>query len=151
LLPRAVQVALQRVATAQTALQDYLQLGLLDKPPAQVPSVFVQVPNNMLLMEPLVQNTANSTVFFAGVTPTVAVETLLNVFARFGRVMDLNLFRPYKGCRTSKVRQHPTHGCDHAPGERLRQLALSGLQHWGCYLVSNWKSTGSVCGLAISE
>ena len=33
----------------------------------------------------------------------VPTETLLSVFAQFGRVMDLNLFRPYKGCRTSKV------------------------------------------------
>jgi hypothetical protein len=39
----------------------------------------------------------------AGCSPIVAPESLLNLFAQFGRVMDLNLFRPYKGCRTSKV------------------------------------------------
>jgi hypothetical protein len=39
----------------------------------------------------------------------VPTETLLSVFAQFGRVMDLNLFRPYKGCRTSKVSPAGTH------------------------------------------
>jgi hypothetical protein len=46
---------------------------------------------------------APATIFFAGVNPVAAPETLLRAFAQFGRVMDLNLFRPYKGSRTSKV------------------------------------------------
>jgi hypothetical protein len=53
------------------------------------------------MQQPQVQLT---TIFFAGVTPIVDTQQLLGVFAQFGRVMDLNLFRPYKGCRTSKVR-----------------------------------------------
>jgi hypothetical protein len=53
------------------------------------------------MQQPQVQLTS---IFFAGVTPIVDTQQLLGVFAQFGRVMDLNLFRPYKGCRTSKVR-----------------------------------------------
>lgn len=49
------------------------------------------------------QQSNNSTLFFCGATPVVTVEALLTVFAQFGRVLDLNLFRPYRGCRTSKV------------------------------------------------
>lgn len=45
----------------------------------------------------------HGTVFFAGVTPVVTADTLLTLFSQFGRVLDLNLFRPFKGCRTSKV------------------------------------------------
>jgi hypothetical protein len=45
-----------------------------------------------------------ATIFFAGVTPIADASQLLSVFAHFGRVMDLNLFRPYKACRTSKVK-----------------------------------------------
>lgn len=46
---------------------------------------------------------SGSTVFWAGVTPIVTSETLLTLFSQFGRVMDLNVFRPYRGCRTTKV------------------------------------------------
>jgi hypothetical protein len=45
-----------------------------------------------------------TTIFFAGVTPIADATQLLSVFAQFGRVMDLNLFRPYKVCRTTKVK-----------------------------------------------
>lgn len=58
----------------------------------QQPQMMVQAPTQNL-----------TTIFFAGVTPIVDTQQLLGVFAQFGRVMDLNLFRPYKGCRTSKV------------------------------------------------
>lgn len=44
-----------------------------------------------------------STIFFAGVNPLAQPEALLRTFAQFGRVLDLNLFRPYKGSRISKV------------------------------------------------
>lgn len=43
------------------------------------------------------------TVFFAGVTPVADGQRLRLLFSQFGRVLDLNLFRPYNGCRTSKV------------------------------------------------
>jgi hypothetical protein len=44
-----------------------------------------------------------TTVFFAGVTPVADSQRLRALFSQFGHVMDLNLFRPYNGCRTSKV------------------------------------------------
>lgn len=43
------------------------------------------------------------TLFFAGVSPLATPEDLLKVFAQFGRVMNINLYRPYRGCKTSKV------------------------------------------------
>jgi hypothetical protein len=46
---------------------------------------------------------ASATVFFAGVSPIATTEALLGVFAQFGRVMNINLFKPYKGSKTSKV------------------------------------------------
>lgn len=46
---------------------------------------------------------ASATVFFAGVSPIATTEALLGVFAQFGRVMSINLFKPYKGAKTSKV------------------------------------------------
>jgi hypothetical protein len=44
-----------------------------------------------------------ATVFFAGVTPVADGQRLRLLFSQFGRVLDLNLFRPYNGCCTSKV------------------------------------------------
>jgi hypothetical protein len=44
-----------------------------------------------------------ATVFFAGVTPVADGQKLRLLFSQFGRVLDLNLFRPYNGCRTNKV------------------------------------------------
>jgi hypothetical protein len=46
---------------------------------------------------------ASATVFFAGVSPIATTEALLGVFAQFGRVMNINLFKPYQGAKTSKV------------------------------------------------
>jgi hypothetical protein len=59
--------------------------------------------HQMMVQTPPQQQAQLTTIFFAGVTPIVDTQQLLGVFAQFGRVMDLNLFRPYKGCRTSKV------------------------------------------------
>jgi hypothetical protein len=50
------------------------------------------------------QQTPECTLFFAGVSPFATPEELLKVFAQFGRVMNINLYRPYRGCKTSKVR-----------------------------------------------
>lgn len=44
------------------------------------------------------------TIFFAGCTPIVSSETIYALFSQFGRVEDINLFRPYSGSKTSKVR-----------------------------------------------
>lgn len=46
---------------------------------------------------------AESTVFFAGVSPIATQEALLCVFQEFGRVVHLSVFRPYRTCKTSKV------------------------------------------------
>lgn len=48
---------------------------------------------------------ANTTVFFAGVTPIAQAGAVQAIFEHFGTVCDFNLFRPYKGCKTSKVSQ----------------------------------------------
>lgn len=44
-----------------------------------------------------------STIFFAGVTPVADGQRLRLLFSQYGTVCDINLFRPYSGCRTSKV------------------------------------------------
>lgn len=46
---------------------------------------------------------AESTVFFAGVSPIATQEALLCVFQEFGRVVHLSVFRPYRTSKTSKV------------------------------------------------
>jgi hypothetical protein len=66
----------------------------------------------------------NRTVFFAGVSPIAPPEDLLRVFALFGRVMSIKLFRPYRNCRTSKVGnsvrtcRREGNWLDYAPGMR---------------------------------
>lgn len=67
----------------------------------QEPFLVQQPQLHQMMVQPQTQQL--TTVFFAGVTPIVDTQQLLGIFAQFGRVMDLNLFRPYKGCRTSKV------------------------------------------------
>jgi hypothetical protein len=42
-------------------------------------------------------------IFFAGACPLASSEELLTLFAQFGRVMEINLYRPYKHCKASKV------------------------------------------------
>lgn len=54
------------------------------------------------------QQVLPTTVFFAGVTPVADGQRLRLLFSNFGYVEDLNLFRPYNGCRTSKVRLEST-------------------------------------------
>lgn len=54
------------------------------------------------------QQVLPTTVFFAGVTPVADGQRLRLLFSKFGYVEDLNLFRPYNGCRTSKVRLEST-------------------------------------------
>jgi hypothetical protein len=46
---------------------------------------------------------ATSTVFFAGVSPIATEAGLASVFEQFGNIIKVNLFRPYKTCKTSKV------------------------------------------------
>lgn len=41
-------------------------------------------------------------IFFAGVTPIITTETLMALFSQFGTVVDLNLFKPWSGSKTSK-------------------------------------------------
>jgi hypothetical protein len=53
------------------------------------------------------QQPAGTTIFFAGVSPIAPPEDLLKVFAKFGRVMNINLYRPYRGAKTSKVGHWP--------------------------------------------
>lgn len=75
--------------TATSVAQPYRAEQLVAQPPQHQPAV--------------------ATIFFAGVNPVAAPETLLHAFAQFGRVMDLNLFRPFKGSRTSKVGAETRH------------------------------------------
>eukprot|EP00775_Hariotina_reticulata_P011895 gene11895-12039_t len=42
------------------------------------------------------------TIFFAGVAPVAPAESLITLFSQFGRVVYLNLFRPWAGSATSK-------------------------------------------------
>lgn len=42
-------------------------------------------------------------VFFARVPPTVPYELIHALFAQFGKVVNLNLFRPWASAKTSKV------------------------------------------------
>jgi hypothetical protein len=58
------------------------------------------------------QEAAGTAIFFAGVSPVAPPEDLLKVFAQFGRVMNINLYRPYRGCKTSKVRALTQAYCD---------------------------------------
>lgn len=45
-----------------------------------------------------------NSLFFARVPPTVTYESILELFAQFGKVQTLNLFRPWASAKTSKVR-----------------------------------------------
>jgi hypothetical protein len=68
---------------------------------------------------------ATSTVFFAGVSPIATEAGLLSVFEQFGTVIRVNLFRPYKTCKTSKVRlQH------------WRALLCSAAYTWSCTVLN---------------
>lgn len=53
--------------------------------------------------EDVPQQYATSTAFFAGVSPIATEAGLLSVFEQFGTVIRVNLFRPYKTCKTSKA------------------------------------------------
>lgn len=52
---------------------------------------------------PLQAASGSARLFFAGVCPLASSEEVLTLFAQFGRVMELNLYRPYKHCKTTKV------------------------------------------------
>lgn len=45
-----------------------------------------------------------TSLFFARVPPTVSYESIMELFAQFGTVLTLNLFRPWATAKTSKVR-----------------------------------------------
>jgi hypothetical protein len=63
-----------------------------------------QVLGSTVLVPLQQQMDSSRTVYFAGAAHTATAESILGVFAQFGRVMNINLFRPYKGAKTSKVR-----------------------------------------------
>lgn len=93
---------LAQVVSLPTAQQIVLQVPQHFEQPPAVPAYQM----GQLLVHPTTnqqQQQQQATIFFAGVNPVAAPETLLRTFACFGRVLDLSLFRPYKGCRTSKV------------------------------------------------
>lgn len=99
---------------ALTATQ-ILQPQYIQQPALQVSQVQLQPPAAavaLALAQPGAQwmpqaSAMPATVFFAGVTPVADSQRLRLLFAQFGRVLDLNLFRPYNGCRTSKVGNMP--------------------------------------------
>lgn len=92
-----------------TSFQTSMLLSQVLVPPFQplssagapsIPSVGAQfVQAGPLLQPPREQRT----IFFAGCTPIVSSETIHALFSQFGRVEDINLFRPYSGSKTSKV------------------------------------------------
>jgi hypothetical protein len=45
-----------------------------------------------------------TSLFFARVPPTIPYESIMELFAQFGTVLTLNLFRPWATAKTSKVR-----------------------------------------------
>lgn len=102
-------VVLCQVPAGQQLLTDVAGLGqhyVLAAPTAPTAYQMDQAMTQHNNLQPAVQQIAPhlpATIFFAGVNPVAQPETLLRAFAQFGRVMDLNLFRPYKGSRTSKV------------------------------------------------
>jgi hypothetical protein len=104
---QSVQPALLQVSQPQ-ALPATMQWQL-DQPSSHVPTSLPLAHPHMCQLVPSdaqpQQQQAHqlTTVFFAGVTPVADTQRLRLLFAQFGRVMDLNLFRPYNGCRTSKV------------------------------------------------
>jgi hypothetical protein len=57
------------------------------------------------------QMDAGHTVYFAGAAHTATAESILGVFAQFGRVMNINLFRSYRGAKASKVRTLHSSAC----------------------------------------
>jgi hypothetical protein len=49
--------------------------------------------------------TLGTSLFFARVPPTVTYEAIMELFAEHGKVLTLNLFRPWATAKTSKVRR----------------------------------------------
>jgi hypothetical protein len=45
-----------------------------------------------------------TSLFFARVPPTIPYESIMELFAQFGKILTLNLFRPWATAKTSKVR-----------------------------------------------
>eukprot|EP00775_Hariotina_reticulata_P010428 gene10428-10586_t len=71
-------------------------------------------------------------VFFAGVTPVVTSETLVALFGQFGRVVDLNLFKPWAGSKTSKA-SYLILGCGLVIFEDRAQAAAALAALNGCF------------------
>lgn len=62
------------------------------------------------------EQSPSNCVFFARVPPTVPYESIHALFSQFGKVLNLNLFRPWASAKTSKVsmRQGMTKACHEA-------------------------------------
>jgi len=89
------------LASSQREVCQPVTVQLLPQAQPQMPSL-IQPCSQPQLQVQRVQH-ANTTVFFAGVMPIAQAGAVQAIFEHFGTVCDFNLFRPYKGCKTSKV------------------------------------------------
>jgi hypothetical protein len=116
----ALSMAPTAVLTApqQPMVPCTVPLAVTSYPHTSVPFAVEQQP---------LQQAAECTIFFAGLSPLATTEELLKVFAQFGRVMNINLYRHYRGCKTSKV-------CRAASRQTLQLILqhVSPLQHAPC-------------------
>ncbi len=71
-------------------------------------------------------NAENRMLFFAKVLRSATEDEVRALFANYGRVYDVNLFRAFQGAPTTKVRDYVSGGCRFEPCRGHTQLFADG-------------------------